>query len=452
MSLILCFMVLLEFIMSRKGSIGLALEVISYQNRFTELEVLITSLTELVKRSRNKGSFIEDTQTKEISAKIESAIFKRFGIRTFFNVNVHPIVGAVIVLPINNNHVLVDKDYHGDFLLDEHSRIVNTFNDKKGSIDIASAKVSGIFSQYEHKLYFSAWENVLTFNLTVEEQCAIILHEIGHVFTYYLLSDRMSRINQVLADLNRDINDNKEDKILYHYKELDLLTEGSANYEELINTKDRKILGIKLFKKFNLSVSTLMKNGKYDQTSSEQLADMFSARFGYSKELITGLDKLHIEYSSARNTSIYRLVMGAEIFFITWRSLGLIVLVAAGHPVIGLLHGLFSVFLLSRAGSEYKDYTYDDVKQRYLRIKQQLVSAFKDNRLAEEEAKSLLSQLEVVDSIIEQTKDSEFLLKPLADFIFSKNKSAREDIVLQQTLEKLANSDLFALAAKFKHI
>ena len=195
-----------------------------------------------------------------------------------------------------------------------------------------------------------------------------------------------------------------------------------------------------------------MKNSKYDQSSSEQLADMFAARFGYSKDLVTGLDKLHTDYSSARNISLYRLVLSAEILFITWRSIGLIGLLALGYPVVGLLHAMFSVYLLSHAGSEYKDYTYDDVKFRYLRIKQQLVSAFKDNRLSTEEEKMLLKQLEAIETILEETRETDFLLKPLADFLFSKNKSAREDIVLQQTLEKLANSDLFSLAVKFKHL
>jgi hypothetical protein len=62
----------------------------------------------------------------------------------------------------------------------------------------------------------------------------------------------------------------------------------------------------------------------------------------------------------------------------------------------------------------------------------------------------LLDQLTAIDNILAETRNYKGLVNSLSDFIYSRNRSAGEDIALQRAMEKLANNELYVMSARFK--
>jgi hypothetical protein len=436
----------------RLGIKSIAMETIAYQDSLAELESLFLELEKVAKRSSTHMDFVASKEVRIISDSISSYIFERFGIKTRLELDT-TMPGAVYILPINSSHVLIPEQYHGAEEIDiGRNRLVNSFNNKTGTIDLEKVKVGGIFSMYEHKLLLGFYSNMENFRLTIRETVAIVLHEIGHVFTYYQMSDKMAKVNYILNELSDDIKNGKEDKLTYRYRELaEALDEDKDYFSEIESEKNRLIIGAKLYKKLGLSVVSMMNNKIYANTNSEQLADMFSSRFGYYRDLVSGLDRLHLLTTPERNSTIHILLFGTNLIWLITRPLALITAFMLSIP-LGVAVGLFMLFIINALGTANQDHTYDNVKVRYTRIREQLVNRLKELKLSKNETEDLLEQLDAIDKILENTREYKGLVNSLSDFIFSKHRSANEELALQRTLEKLANNDLFVMAAKLKTI
>jgi hypothetical protein len=317
-------------------------------------------------------------------------------------------------------------------------------------VDIENVHLSGIFSTYEHRLLISFYTNVLNLALTVKELVAITLHEIGHVFTYYMLSDRLVRVNYILNELSDNLKANNEHELHYRYKELShSLNEKEDYLDELEGERNRVILGAKLYKKVSLSLVSMMNDPTYAATNSEQLADMFSARFGYYRDLVTGLDKLHVLGTVERNDTMYYIFLGTNIFWLITRPLAITAAFMMGVGW-GVLVATVALAIINGFGSANQDHTYDTVFVRYTRIREQLVNRLKLYIKSKQEMEDLLEQLTAIDNIIAETRNYKGLVNSLSDFIYSRNRSAGEDIALQRAMEKLANNELYVMSARFK--
>jgi hypothetical protein len=264
------------------------------------------------------------------------------------------------------------------------------------------------------------------------------------------MSDRLVRVNYILNELSDNLKENNEQELHYRYKELShALNEKEDYLDELVGERNRVILGAKLFKKVNLSLVSLMNDPTYSATNSEQLADMFSSRFGYYRDLVTGLDKLHLLGTVERNDTIYYIFLGTNIFWLATRPLA----IAAGFMMgvgWGVLAATIALTIINGLGSANQDHTYDNVYVRYTRIREQLVNRLKLYIRSKEEMEDLLEQLDAIDNILAETRNYKGLVNSLSDFIFSRNRSAGEDIALQRTMEKLANNELYVMSARFK--
>jgi hypothetical protein len=210
-------------------------------------------------------------------------------------------------------------------------------------------------------------------------------------------------------------------------------------------------MGVKLFKRYIKLVGSQLPNSKYTDTSSEQLADNFSARFGYGRDLITGLDKIHTKYSTDRNNTMYYTTTIIDYISLLAVPIVLIAVLISSVP-LGVLLGVFYTTLIYLNGSANLDMTYDSVFSRYERIKHELVAMLKDSEMTKEQQVYYIKQIDEIETILEGTKQYKSVFTSISDFVFSANSKANEQVLLEKTLERLAHNELFTMSARLNTI
>jgi hypothetical protein len=196
--------------------------------------------------------------------------------------------------------------------------------------------------------------------------------------------------------------------------------------------------------------------GKYEETSSEQLADQFATRFGYGRQLVLGLDKIMKKYTPDRNNFIRLITLFNQFMII----IGLIVLIttiltaSVAEMVIMLIFKLGTIITLSLyillSGDYTRDMTYDDILYRYRRIRLDMVQQLKNKYYTDENASKLIESIKEIDKIIVDIKPFFGLFRPIMNILVPINYKAKKEIQYQQMVELLASNDLFIKAAELK--
>ena len=438
------------------GALSLGLASIDFQTDGfgKDIEEQLTIIREKYKKPEE----LFDCKEKKV---LDSIIYKRTGLMVGIEFNTD-ITAAVDVPTINKNHVLINNAFRGDYhsstaigLLEKikKNKLVNIINLKK-------AKVSGIFSELPSIILVSGKE-FMKKKLSVAEYTAVILHEIGHIFVSYEFINRTSTTNQVLAAVCRSVQDKDDFKTKeIIFKEASELVKGKGEaITSLVNERDLTVISTVIIK--SGIEDAISENGmsEYDATSFEQLADNFSARFGYARDLITGLDKLHKDsFLSAETSRVSYFIIFLIQSFILFIQLARIALLfilggtilAAGAYGILLLNVFLSLLFLasfSFMGAKNKDYTYDTLKVRHLRIKEQLVERIKNKNLSKKEVQSILEGIEASEKVIKETYIYAGPLEILSNFVFSSNSDVKTGIDLQRELETLSSNDFFIKSA-----
>ena len=250
--------------------------------------------------------------------------------------------------------------------------------------------------------------------------------------------------------------DKKEKDLKFVYRELksvnDKVTE--QDVEELFSD-NRVIAGTKWFSVIVGTVRSNLGNDAYDRTGFEYLADSFVTRFGYGKQAVIALDKLHTFMGDPAKSKLGNQVLQimSLLSFIANIAVTLFLLtMGAAMLPLALYMSVFIGLILFASGDANRDMTYDDLKQRYVRVRNNLVERLKDREIEGDEAKVLLDDIEMIDAVIKETYNSSTVWNKLSNFIFKSNREAKNSIQEQQLLEELASNSLFIQAAKFNYL
>ena len=221
--------------------------------------------------------------------------------------------------------------------------------------------------------------------------------------------------------------------------------------DDLVNSNVRVIFGLKLFKAYVGNVYSQMANNKYNQTTSENLADTFASRLGYHREIITGLDKVYLAYGSPEKSYTAWFYYLSDFGLFAYLSMLSIYILALFTPVTvtilgGLLLGFF-ISLIITPGEATKDYTYDDLKIRFQRVKHQMVEQIKNGVTDKDYLEQLITDIEEMEEIIDETYIHRSMFSNIKNLFMTKHRQAKQDIELQQLLEQLTNNGLFVTSA-----
>lgn len=419
-----------------------------------KLEGMITLITAEIddsnKKNYNKHPLVET---------MAEYIHLRLGLKVKF-MTASENIAAILPFYPNKNHIFLDPYFRKNgFSIKEQEKIIKELDGKRGWVNLVTARVGGFFSEYVNPVYMNFYQLYKTHGLTPGEITGILLHELGHGFNACYYADRTDETNQVLAAIFRRISSHKEaDNVDYVYQEIKKLTSDvtKADVDGFINGSV-VIQGTKLFKITTEVVKSQLLNDVYSRTAFEEGSDAFASRFGYGKDLAVGLSKISKDNPESGNSRHLIMSITTSIIYIVVFMLAISGILLAGAGVGALAIATLNIQLLcslifygmTKALSDGgRDMTYDRLKQRYVRIRQEQIELIKDPDFPKQQMQDALDAIEVIDLQIERAKDFHALPGMIGNLIF---RHGVNEMDIQKSLEKLASNDLFIHAATFKH-
>lgn len=378
---------------------------------------------------------------------IEDLIFKRLGLKVKIQTQ-YLTHGAILPLPVAEQHTLLGDWFKGHPYYKEQLKQLKLEDKDIGTVDLDKAKLGGFFSEYAHALYVNFGLTLFTDNLLPCELTGIVLHELGHAFTYYEYSDRCTAANRVMSTVLEELKEKPEKRnYTYIYRQIKSVSDlTDKDVDELLSTPNPQILTGRLALILGQHISHEARVFKYDQTASEQLADQFATRFGYGRALVTGLDKIMTKYTFVNSGAMFAfsLSMEAATIVIAFASLAVV------PGIFSAIAAALTIAFINASGDNERDMTYDDLKIRYSRVRNDLIQQLKTNQVSPEDTKKLINTIKAMDELIGRTAQYKSLFNTLGNLFFSSNRAASREIEYQQRVERLAANDLFLKSAELQ--
>lgn len=418
---------------------NLGMEIIDFQSG-----KLFQALTEAVNDLRVRGTYatedIEDVDFHGIIKK-HTGMFVTFTINKDYN-NV-----GILVPTVDKNHPFIREVYREYVNSDGIQAIRLLGNKVKGSIDRKHCMVDGIYSKFEATLIMGL-EYLKDKTFSNAEIAAFILHELGHLFSFFERLGHMFTTSVVMAYAAREVMTIDEPK-----KRVDVLVE--AEHVLGIEIKDREKVATAAKEKRGTVVQTVILSAVaeksrselgtniYDMRSCEQVADMFAVRHGAGKDLAIALAKMYKRevYTSTLSLTMYlSLELAKILMFIA--SLGIFIY-AGAYIAAGSL-----IAMLIFTNPTLK--IYDEPEARIKMIRKQVMEELKIPHLHKDRQKALLADIEAIEAAEILLKDRLSFWETIWTNVIPWQRKAVEQEVIHKQIEDLITNELFVHAAKFK--
>lgn len=400
-----------QFNSTLKGNTEIELAKLNTISTITAKDVSDSNLSDIILKTTGINTDIEYVAVNPWSA---SAVIPRVD-------KSNPIIPATAAQVINN------ADFYE--LVKGGNKILT------GTIDRRKGKVGGAFSLVPSKIILGKYIISGT-KLTTAEKTAIVLHEIGHLYTYYEYISETVKTNRLLSAVASNSYKNapyKEKIIMLHevdkeagikLPDKDKLAKGNDEVTSLIiirETLDKKRSEI---------------NAEfYDQRSFEYLADQFVARHGAAVPLATALSKVERNIGSINtlSTATYLFIEVLKIIYILSGTLG------------SVFYLTFSLILYGAT-----EQRYDDPITRTTRIKEQLLAQVQNKNLTDEQRQSLMDDIALLDQLIPTLKNRKTVIELIWEKIIPLGRRNASVVSIQREMEKLAFNELYQKAATLR--
>lgn len=432
----------------------LALEMIHIQDpQFGHR--LNAEVSKLVNRITSSEISTQADVASSVEVKhLQQIIFDRMGMKVTLITN--SLLAAILPYYSNKHHVFLSDMLKGNISIKEQNKALEKVIGKSGFVDTKSARLGGLFSEYNHKVFMNFMDLIKKYKCSSSEITGIMLHELGHGFHACEYSDRMESSNLIIQDVCKRIATEKEKvKSDYVYQEISKIdkTVTEKEIDNLVNGS-RIIAGYTWYKVVveatRQAGKSQMTQSKYDETAFEQVADNFATRFGYGRELIAGLEKITdhggVEKSSMSGKINTLLEMTVSVMIVA----AIISSAGAGFIAAPVFYSLILGLILYGSGENVRDYTYDELKIRYKRIRNEFINMLKQANLSKAETQMLVDNISFADSMINSTFQHESVYRKISNFLLPYNRSAKNSIQEQQFLEEMIHNDLFLKSAQLQ--
>ena len=390
-------------------------------------DAFFDALTEGVKKLKAKGDYTTTGIKKSFIAQI---IKERTGLSIVFYIKKG---WSAHVYPPNltANHVF-DRWHSGTSPV---SNIIDVTKTKlSGSVDIANVRVTGVFSDIASELFIGS-DLFEPDGLTDSEVAAIILHELGHVFTYFQFISTIALGSLVIQQTVNNVfqSDNYQTKkIQIQACEEVLGIESELAIEHWTDTS-KENLEVIMVSRFYRALTSRSSTSYYDVRNCEQLADTFAAKHGAGLDLARANHKLNKQFNMYGNKNFF-------IHILRETSSLLSVIFSLNYSVNGILLTLNQPKL------------YDDPKDRIEFIKFQLIDDLKhlprgDNKTRGNIVASIKEIDKITKSIVSRRNIFTFIHETFSPF----GKSAANQQKQQKQLEEMLYNDLYTNPPNYKH-
>jgi len=433
-------------------------------------EEIIQSASEELSKSKATRYVGKTVISEDKYTRLESVIRKRTGLSFIFDRRGE--FGPAVYMFIEKYDTPLSNNIFLDFVTPEFYNVVSkarkAFMDKisKGKVvvDLKNARIEGLqdtpigvlFMNYESFLYKNTRPIIPKHKMlgfTAKELTAILLHEIGHAFTYIEYIGRVTKDVNRLADVFKDVKKPEDVKLNKRKYVIRLAT--AIDSEDLVKTYDKyKDSHIRWSTTAMLKIVDHVRSQLYDingyKEYSEVVADQFVARFHRSKELISALDRiaLHNIPTAFVIATLHILQMYAIIFTVLGQYLRIL-----GIPpvIIAIIAGVLLLYLKYN----FTSHTYPSNYERIRRMRSETVTSIKyAKNLTSKQRKELLESVEYLDKTM-KFKPNISLQSPIFGMISiftSKGRATVRGEKLARLLEEVTANDLRLSALKIDQL
>lgn len=418
-----------------------------------DLEELVTQVEALIEaKAIKRGASIP----KDMAGKFEALIFKRLGIKVELITN--DSLAATIPNVFVPHNSLIREDIRWIYEMYEEigaQHATRKLKDKSvmGNVDTAKAKVSGWFSDQVAPLFINFFDLITDYKMSPAEVTSIILHELGHDWAAIELSSNINQTNRILADVAKNISADGTGDVEVIYRDIKrIYPAAERDIAEGLASGNNVVMSVSLYRLAVGTTQTLMFDGTYDKTTFEALADQFPARFGYSLASITSLEKLEAHYSEYE---MEQYVFGDAVTMFLHCSLlliisGIMACTVAALIAPAILMALISIFVMKLSMNTQriskKDMTYDNIRDRYTRSRNQLVERIKNRNINAAARKVLIEQIDAADEIIKRKQVFVSFIQKFTTNWLPSDKRAALSIEAQREVENMIANDIFVSA------
>lgn len=426
---------------------SMSMEAIAFQSGafFKELQMLFEPYC-------RKGTSPKKGELAELAGQLDKVVFKYVGVNAAIE---FAYTGSCMYPPdISTNNVILG-DYRAFFSSSDGLKYISREGVGKaiGTVNLDKSELTGFLSKIPVKIIMDI-DHFVADNFTPGEFAAVLMHEIGHYFTYCELLTRTIMTNQVLAGVERVMREGDAKQYEIALKKAgEVLDVDKAVIQDLQNATDKSVVLTVLASEAAREARTSNGYSIYDQTTWEMMSDQFATRHGAGRDLATALDKIYGRYGQwfIRNSVAHAIVEALKVAYSLFLIIGGAAATALGHMggLVMILTGLLNI-----AGEV--DFgvagTYDKPQYRAARIKQQLVQWTKDPHLSKEMAEKVLDDIKIIDELIKKYAVNEAWFSLIIRKLIAPIGRRYDNVKFQQQLEAMAANNLFARALELQHI
>lgn len=446
---------------------NISTEMIQYQNK-DSLPGELTSLIERIYQEIDHNLYAnpaELTMKSTYSQELLKKLRKRFNLDLRYDQDLLALDVAAIYLPFReftqdvsiitelkastfvdliNNFTSYEKIVKKlQALQNERVKLMKSLNNKKGSINLKYAKVDGYFSTIPSYLIID-FQSLKAVGMTPREVTAVILHEVGHVFSVFENHFRLEKINLSLYNIVDEMNKNHQEKAEYIFKN-EIATEDEFK-EYLKSERTRSDMTMAVATSYLNKINAQIYNSKYLETVSESQADEFVTRFGLGKEIVSGLNKIYTLTGVTFNKT-YEIYQSFYVIFMIVYMFGITLFSVAFAPMLGLI--LLGMMGGAIFGPDFP-MPYDRPLDRFNRIRNSITNNLKNTNLPTDIVQTLLSQYAFVNEIIENSAQLENFVEVIRRTINPTSIEVKRYVEVQKKIENTLNNVLFVKSAQIK--
>lgn len=399
-------------------------------------------LTNAIEESRGTG--------KLDIARIASVIKKHTNLSVQVGLDTTLVPNAYVIPPkVDKNHPLVNEWRRAFNANTDGINSINFTNGAAfGGVDFETGKVSGVFSKLTSEIWITkgAIDGYGQIRLTSGEITGMIIHEIGHVITYFATLGQTFRTAYILDGFVRETMKVNEKEARYKLIR-DFESETGVTISDKVRVAESENEGsIATVVLSDIIESSRSQYGTtlYDMRSWEALSDQYAARMGCAGELASALDKLYGIYEPMYYRGTFKYLM-VEI----GKFLGVFLLITANALLLNII-GLVIIFVYLSASPHQRE--YDNPHERLVKLRNELIAQLKDKGINKERSASLLADIEAINRALDNVKDRHSFFEKfwlvVSPYTRRQVKMGKEI----QELEQLVNNEIFVEAAKLKKL
>lgn len=453
-----------DMVKSITGNLGNpSLEAVSYQNHTKFFDALVSEIV----RYRNEVPLKDMNEMSIAQYKFNDIIEKFTGMNSNFLLSSEMHENACVIPPQvdKNNRILhpLMAFRQGNMSV---AKALGVADKLSAEVDRDLGRVSGFFSTVDIPIWITKGLLVNqdrhgAYKFTAEEVAAIILHEVGHAFSYIDSIARVYRRNIILeshlTEFCKPGQDRKQKIKLISYLKAEKILGDTFKNDEIADLPNDKATAVIIQGQSMHSLSKQDPNSLcYDSTSFEAAADQYAVRMGAGVHLASGLGKMYEkQYLGIWNRFVRFISFTFHLINLAWLTCNALLTFGLTEIVMRWMSNYIPIWTITqyieRSLNIYFS-SYDQPKDRLERIRREIIGYFKSGKIDKDVQKRMLDQLDLItkqikDSGIDNYDTSRVEYWMLRMFSFMRNNVSEKE--KQQLREELINNSLYADAARF---